>query len=986
MPTENLFAAEQFISDALRIVGTHNEQAVRDNLTSHLRAIFPDNEWWVQEHISVCEKGLKYSTAARDKQGFVDNLVGCTAIEYESNLAKIAVRAHGLEQVREYCAGLLQENIQQELVVGVLSDTLRWEAYGVAAFAWSVGADGKSTVDASTVVLREIDRLEIKAGDIANAQQLVRFLRAHVERQGSRRLSAETIAVDLGLESKFYDSSHALILSVVSDQLKARPDYAEVLRSLWQKFVGFVSGSKNPVEFDPASYAAELYVLTLAKLVLANVLNGKASASDDDELRAILNGEFFEQLHLKNLVEYDYFGWLNEAGAIEPLLPIARKMQADVSAYDFRSPPAGDLFGRLLLQLPSVKQRILLGQQWTPSWLAEKIVHWVLTHLPPGTDPLLLDMCCGSGTMVVEALKQRKESLAAALTPQERYERLRSTIAGFDIDPLAVMLAKASWLLAVRDVLQPLTEVESIIIPVYNADSLMLVTGISDSIDEGLKRGSVRLEFADQSVSLPAFLVGPGFQRQFDLLLDRSYPFAMELAKTGEFPSGADIDDILDVSELTASHGLEPSQAALVYRFATEFVGTIRQLQIERRNGIWGFILKNSYRPALVAGQFNGLVSNPPWMALSRLADNPYAEFLRKKAKELAVTPSGSSAPHTELATVFLLHAVERFLCEGAAYACIVPETTLNGSHQENFRKGRFLTSTKRSVSMAIDEIWRVDQAAFDTNKSIVLCGHRTPDAEAPDGAIPGVRTSPTVDAPVVFQVINAARHLIWTERESDYFPKGHPDSRFQQGADVFPRRLWFHAIVPSAKGTYRVSRIEQGSAFYYLVSDEKKAEVQSFKVPQKNIRTRYFQEVLISKHLAPFHVSAPGRALLPLKRSASGAWTALKSTEIARDPDLLAVMHACLEKFKAAQGLPETTEAVLSYVTSVRNKLEHQRFSTSYTLIVYGAGGSDLCAGLVHGPNPNLIVDQTPYAARQGQTGAVRRPRLKHCRRQILP
>jgi hypothetical protein len=964
MPTEKLSAAEQFISDALRIVGTHNEQSVRDNLTSHLRLIFPDNEWWVQEHISVCEKGLKYSTAARDKQGFVDNLIGCTAIEYEANLTKPAVRAHGLEQIREYCAGLLQEKIPQDLIVGVLSDTLRWEAYEVASFAWSASADGKSTVDASSVVLHEIGKLEVKTSDTANARQLIRFLRTHVGRQGSRRLAAETIAADLGLDSKFCESSHELILSVVSAQLKARPDYAEVLRGLWRKFVGFVSGSKNPVEFDQTSYAAELYVLTLAKLVLANVLNGKALASDDDELRAILNGEFFEQLHLKNLVEYDYFGWLNEAGAIEPLLPIARKMQADVSAYDFRSPPAEDLFGRLLLQLPSAKQRILLGQQWTPGWLAEKVVHWVLTHLPPGADPLLLDMCCGSGTMVAEALKQRKKALPAGLTPQERYERLRSTIAGFDIDPLAVMLAKASWLLAVRDVLQPLTEVESIVIPVYNADSLMRVTGVSDSIDAGLKKGSVRLEFADKSVSLPAFLVAPDLQRQFDLLLDRAYPFAIELAKARELPSSADIEDILDGSELTVSHGLEPKRVALVHKFATELVGAIRQLQIERRNGIWGFILKNSYRPALVAGQFNGLISNPPWMALSRLADNPYAEFLREKARELAVLPAGSSAPHTELATVFLLHAVERFLSDGAAYACIVPETTLNGSHQENFRKGRFLSS-KRPVPMAIDEIWRVDEAAFDTNKSVVLCGHRAAGAEAPDGAIPGIRTSPAVDTPVVFQVVNAARHLIWTERESDYLPEGHPDSRFQQGADVFPRRLWFHEVVPSAKGTYRVSRIEKNSAFRYLVSDEKKAEVQSFRVPQKSIRARNFQDVLISKHLVPFHVAAPGLALLPLKRAGSGAWVALKPTEIARDPNLLAVMRSCLKKFKTAQGLPATSEAVLSYVTSARDKLQHQQFSASDTLIVYGAGGSDLCAGLVRGPSPNLIVDQTLYWAK---------------------
>jgi hypothetical protein len=965
MPSDNLQAARLFIADALGIVGRLNEQPVRDNLTSHLRSIFPDNEWWVQEHIKVCERGLKYSTAARDKHGFVDNLVGYTAIEYEADLSQPSVRVHGLEQVREYCAGLLSERVQQDRVVGVLSDTLRWEAYEVSSFAWVSGAGGSRTVDASSVVLCEIDRLDIHADDISNAKQLIRFLRKHLGRQESRRLAAETIADDLGLKSKFYASSHALILSVVTDQLTARPQYADVLRGLWKRFVGFVSDSRNPVEFDARSYAAELYVLTLAKLVLANVLNGRALYSDDDELRSILDGEFFERFHLNNLVEYDYFGWLNEAAAIGPLLPVARSMQADVAAYDFRSPPAEDLFGRFLLQLPAAKQRILLGQQWTPTWLAEKVVRWTLAHLPAGAEPLLLDMCCGSGTMVVEALKQRQKDLPGALSPQERYERLRGTITGFDIDPLAVMLAKASWLLAVREKLQPLTEIESIFIPIYNADSLMRVTGVSDSIDAGLKKGSVRLEFAERSVMLPAFLVGPKWQRQFDLLLDHSLPFAMELARTGGSASGADIDEVLIDSELDSSYGLDPSQVAQVHKFAREFIDVMRQLQIDRRNGIWAFVLKNSYRPALVAGQFNGLVSNPPWMALSRLADNPYAEFLREKAKQFAVTPAGSSAPHTELATVFLLHAVERFLSEGAAFSCIVPETTLNGGHQENFRKAKFLTSKDRAVPMSIDEIWRVDQAAFDTNKAVVLCGHRSADAEAPEGAVLGLVTAPTGDTPIVFQVVNADRHLIWAESGSPFLPTGCRDSRFQQGADVFPRRLWFHTLTPAAKDTFRVSRIEKGSDFLYLVANEKKAEVQSFKVPQKNIKTRYFQDVLISKHLAPFHVSGPSKALLPLKRSPVGSWAALTATEVSRDSELLAVMRECLKKFKAAQGLDASPDAVLSYVTSARDKLEPQRFSADDILVVYGAGGSDLCAGLVRAPSARLIVDQTLYWAK---------------------
>jgi len=965
MSTHNIAAAEAFIARALSMVGKAKEQAVRDNLTSHLRLVFPDKKWWVEEHIAVCERKLRYSVSAHNKQGFVDNLVGCTVIEYEPDITVPGVRDHGEQQVREYCAGLLQDGVKQDLVIGVLSDTVRWRAYAVTGFHATTGTAGTATIDADSITLGLIEELTLTASDAPNAQLLVKFLRTYLGRQGSRRLSAENIADDLGLQSKFFQANDAKLRAVVRAQLAARPRYAAVLTQLWQRFVGFVSASKDPVAFDPDSYAAELYVLTLAKLVLANVLSGKALASDDSELANILDGQYFEQHHIRNLVEYDYFGWLNEPGAVDPLLPIARQIQADVSAYDYRSPPAGDLFGRFLLQLPSAQQRILLGQQWTPSWLAEKMVRWVTANLPVGVPPQLLDMCCGSGTMVVAALRQQSALLdKQSVSARVRYERLCAVVTGFDIDPLAVMLAKASWLLAVRDALEPLTDIESVFIPIYNADSLMRVTGVSDAIDSELKAGRVVLEFADKTVQLPAFLVGPDFERHFDALLDASYPFALALAESGAVAASEDVVDIVERCELTTGAGLGVERAEAVHTFTAQFIDTVRQLQVERRNGIWAFVLKNSYRPALVAGKFNGLVSNPPWMSLSRLADNPYAVFLKKKASEFAVSPRASSAHHTELATVFLLHAVERYLADGAACACIVPETVLNGTHQVNFRKGRFLTAS-RPVPLEVNAIWHVDDSAFDTNRAVVLCGHRTPDAEPLEGAIPGLSIGPAVDEPVAFQVTKTAGQLIWSEFKPEYLPTGAADSRFRQGADVFPRRLWFHRLDPAGGGAYRVHRLEKSDPKYYLVSDEKKADARNFVAPAKRVLSRYFQQALLSKHLAAFRVCEPDQLLLPIKRLAGGGWAALKDNEIDRDADFKAVTRACLKRFAAVQGLPATAEAVLSYVNSPRGKLLQQGFNAADILVVYGAGGAELCAGLVRSPSTRLIIDQTLYWAR---------------------
>ena len=57
-------------------------------------------------------------------------------------------------------------------------------------------------------------------------------------------------------------------------------------------------------------------------------------------------------------------------------------------------------------------------------------------------------------------------------------------------------------------------------------------------------------------------------------------------------------------------------------------------------------------------------------------------------------------------------------------------------------------------------------------------------------------------------------------------------------------------------------------------------------------------------------------------------------------------------------------TGSVLGEIQHPREKLTPQSFSVTSSIVVYGAGGSDLCAGLVRNPNSQLIIDQTLYWA----------------------
>src|SRR5690606_8150275 len=135
---------------------------------------------------------------------------------------------------------------------------------------------------------------------------------------------------------------------------------------------------------------------------------------------------------------------------------------------------------------------------WTPAWLANQLVGNVLKKLPAGTDPQLIDMCCGSGAMIVEAVRRAKLRIQATseLTSAQKIQKLTQAITGFDIDPLAVMLSKITWVLAARDLIDIDGGSTPISIPVYHADSLFAITPLSQSVEDDEQAGSHKLQIA----------------------------------------------------------------------------------------------------------------------------------------------------------------------------------------------------------------------------------------------------------------------------------------------------------------------------------------------------------------------------------------------------------------------------------------------------------------------------------------------------------
>jgi hypothetical protein len=956
----NTVAAQQSLSDSLQLMAEgKNEQVIRDSFTSHLRQIFPDSPSWVVRHIQGSEAAVKIIKGTKSSTGFVDNLVDLTAIEYEGDLTIISKYNTGYNQVKDYCSSLVNQGHDPELILGILSDTVRWYAYEIDLTQLPQDACSRANI-----ILNQIEFIDCSAVSKKTANDLTSFLLKYLGRIGARPVSAFSIAKDLGFESRFCEGHIASLSTIVKNAFSANPKYAKLISDLWCSFVSYLREEGKPDQFDFKTYVDEYYILILGKLICANYLEQRALSSDDTELSYIINGIFFENKGLINFVEYDYFGWINSQPHIASIIPIARTIQQDLIAYDFNSNPSEDLFGNLMAQLANRSQRLLLGQEWTPGWLSHKLVARVVSGIAPAEPLRLIDMCCGSGSMIVETIGIAKKRILSAnghLSKENQIHLLTQSITGFDIDPLAVMLSKINWVLAAKDWIQPLGAFQ-ISIPVYHADSLFAITPISNNIDDADKN-VYSLRIAEYSIDLPDYLISPKYRDFFDSLIDVTYRIVVSSQnETSLSVSREDIIAQIDAIKFAVSVDFDESQIEEVFNFFSQLISKIDALNRDGRNGIWAYILRNSFRPGLVLGQFNGLVSNPPWLALSKVANNPYQVILKKMAEDFDIKPSGSSHLHIELATIFLLYAIQQYLVDGAQIGCIVPDTILNGHHHNPFRKFQFVTSNG-AVPFEIDEIWKVQEHLFKNNAVVLFGNKNEPNINSVEpfkGQIV-FENQPPIE--IFFYKNKQGNRTAWSENELKDDAAGfYVPANFRQGADIMPRNLLFYEVTPTENPLFfnirSINPITSNIAF--TVKDAKKH--QDFKISQRIMPSDLFFDVITSNLLTPFDIAEFQKALLPIEKNITNEWKVLSNADIIA---MGAIVRNTFDSIcRTIDPQTGNINALFSLIDT-RGKLTQQIISPTGYIVMTGAGGGKVCSGYINIQNfdaSRLIFDQTVY------------------------
>lgn len=935
----------------LRESGT-TEAVLRSEIMSRLRQIFPtpEDESWINHY--------SQGTEARKKVGqsggvpvnrFIDNLVGSTTIEYESDLRISAKRQEGTKQVREHVTGLVRDGIPVSHVRGILSDTVDWYVYDVSL---EVGTHPLAcSVD--DVNLRLIDSLSLESDDEIAAERLIDFVRKHLAREQSMPLRADSLTEDFGLCSVQYRTRVVGPLAKIVKAGRTNDPAIRLATDLWSQFVDHLEGASGGFRVD--AYVDEAYLCILARLLAANVLRRCPMSSNTHQLKAILDGSYFHDYHhLENMVEQDYFWWLTDPARMDALVDMVHDIQRDLAAYDFSTLPDEDLFGHLMSQLADRSQQNLLGQEGTPAWLGNLLAERCLDNLAKDESPRIIDMCCGSGSILAEVLKVARKKLNI-----DDMSQLQEVVTGFDIDPLAVGLAKTTWVITLA------TEINKargqITIPIYHAESMFAVTPVSNIVPMPEENGVIKVSLDGEAINVPSALIRPEYRDLFEHIIDWAYDEAKDAKDKG---GTAQITQDAATQFLTEAESATntPIPAHLKERFGrTVFALTHRMatLSIEGRNGIWAFILRNAYRPGLLAGQFNGLVSNPPWLAMSRWANNPYRSILKERAILYGIQPAGQSFLHLELSTAHLIHAIDRYLAPNASIACLLPGTVLNGDHHELFRKAGFLTS-QRPVPFQIQEVWEIARRTFKQRGCAVI-GLKSSDASRHDTAtVTGFVAGKEGLERANFSMLSmGASKTAWVLGGAESPSAEHDDDALpQQGADIMPRVATCVGIEDDRGSEYRVDTPSRESQWGFTLKSARKIKDGGF---PGYAAPRFIYRMAQSENLLPFLLGKHRAPIaIPAVRADDGEWSVLESAAIRRLGFIkTARRFQSINKWLTGEGGGKTIQRRINE----RSKLTKQRFGSDGYLVVAGAGGEHTCAAcLPVGEASGLVIDQTLY------------------------
>ena len=699
----------------------------------------------------------------------IDVEMGTTAIEVKKSLANKDARAKAADQL----AGYLKSRSSQTgtRYAGILTDGVTWELHHLASRGAQV-----------------VNALRLR-GEPSDTERLTVWLEGVLATAQGIKPTPREIHRRLGADSSSFALDYADLRDIYT-QHKGENEVA-LKRELWARLLASALGTHFP-DTDEL-FVLHTYLVISAELI-AHATVGLPIVGQPPA--ALLTGEVFRSAQLGGVVEADFFDWPAETeGGRRFVGSLARR----VARFEWKDVDH-DVLKALYESVIDADTRKQLGEYYTPDWLAEGVVEQAIN------DPLhqrVLDPACGSGTFLFWAARRYLAAAdAAGMSSSDAIRGLISHVAGIDLHPVAVALARVTYLLAIGA-----TRLQGdrppFSVPVYLGDTvrweqdetLFAKGGITIYTTDGA-------ELFDRELHFPERVVADA--GRFDQLIAELADRASKRKRGSAVPK---IDAILD---RLAVHPDDRQAVGAAFK-------ALCALHDDGRNHIWGYYVRNLARPLWFTRPDNRvdvLLGNPPWLSYRFMPDHMQALY-RAMSAQRGMWVGGKVSTHQDLSDLFVVRCVEQYLRDRGRFAFVMPAAVMSRRQYAGFRDGYYeATTATTAIEFAAPwDLRKVDPDIFPV-PSCVVSGQRSTQpvalpktAKAFSGRI-AARGTRWSDAEATLTTTDQG-----VERGFDESPLSPYAQRFYQGAILIPRMLLCVRELPGGPlgtptGTRRVASL----------------------------------------------------------------------------------------------------------------------------------------------------------------------------------
>lgn len=845
------------------------------------------------------------------QQRRIDVEVGYAVIETKKDLRRAGILSDAVDQLNGYVDHRTATTGQR--YVGILTDGHDWHLY-------TLGRDG-ALVHASAFELRSVD----------DGEGLVSWLSTVLATTHNVSATAEEIDRRFGATSP----AHQLDMIALRDlwEVNAADGELRLKKELWGKLLHTALG--EAFADDVALFIEHTYLVITAELIAHEVLGVDITTIDP---RDLVTGRAFTQAGVHGVVESDFFDWPADLpGGDKIVRAIARR----VAQIDW-STTRHDLLKHLYESVITTDQRHSLGEYYTPDWLAEAVVEAVVEE--PASQRVL-DPSCGSGTFVFHAVRRAVDALEADGVPNgEALTHVTSHVLGMDVHPVAVTLARVTYLLALGT--ERLSgDRPEISVPVYLGDSVQWqIThsiynqdGLTIPTDDGKALFSSELFFPATALADPV-----RFERLVSELIDRA-----TTRDRGARP-------LPGIKQILNKFGLSEADQETV-------TGTFRELcdlHDNHRNHIWGYYIRNLARPLWLTredGKVDRIVGNPPWLSY-RFMDERTKKVFRERSLARNIWAGGHVATQQDLAAYFLVRACELYLRDGGRFGMVLPLATLSRKPTEGFRRAVWGVAGVAQFGAAWD-LDKVRPHIFPVPACVIAGAYRSTAEPGVALALKGptekwsgkALSGTTWAAAQEFLVRTRVATPAGTTAAGARSPYG---ASFIQGAIVVPRVLHVVERVQSVGGL----GLPSGQVHVRSVRSSLEKGVWK-ELPSRGpvpVEEAFVHPMHLGSTLAPYRMLEPWQAVLPIDPATSRVLD-IGDPELERYPRAAEWWRESSRLWDQHGKGTMTLREQIDYMSKLRRQLP-----AAPIRVVYTKSGTRLAAAVI--TDPAAIIDHALY------------------------